>query len=79
MKAKVKERTRNGMKEPQSLLQRITPQDGQAGVVVDENNLLQIFYFQSSHMTKIFDSFPEMCSLMEHTMLTVMVCHCIVL
>ena len=34
-------------------------QGRQAGVVVDENDALQIGYLQSSHMRKLFDRFPE--------------------
>ena len=55
--------TRKGLEEPQLLLSTLqnitTTQDAQAGIVVNENNILEICYLQTNHMTKLFDRFQE--------------------
>jgi len=62
LKAKVKERTRKGLEEPQALLmtlQDITTENAQAGIVVNEDNVLQICYLQTTHMKRLYSRFPE--------------------
>jgi len=62
LKAKVKERTRIGLEEPQALLmklQGITAENAQAGIVVNEDNVLQICNLQTNHVKRLYGRFPE--------------------
>ena len=64
LKTKVRERTCKGMEDAQLLvdhLQEALRQDESArgGIVVDEDHTLELLHFQTGHMRKLFESFPE--------------------
>ena len=64
MKTKVREHTRKGLGDAQLILdhlQEALEQDKSArgGVIVDEEHTLEVLYFQTGHMSKIFRRFPE--------------------
>ena len=64
LKTKVREHTRRGLEDAQLILdhlQEALEQDKSArgGAVVDEEHTLELLYFQTGHMSKIFKKFPE--------------------
>ena len=64
LKMKLKEQTRKGLQEPRLLLccfHNFTKYDESAstGIVVNEEHILQLCYIQTSHMTDLFEKFPE--------------------
>ena len=64
LKTKVRECTRKGMEDAQAVvdhLQEALRQDKSArgGLVVDEDHTLELLYYQTGHMRKLFKSFPE--------------------
>jgi hypothetical protein len=64
LKAKVKEKARHGLQDAQLLLdclQEALDRDKAArgGLIVNEDHVLELFYFQSGHMRKLFGKFPE--------------------
>lgn len=64
IKTKVREETRMGLQDAQLVLNQLTDalqadQGARGGVVVDDSNTLAILYYESSHMVKLFDKFPE--------------------
>ena len=64
LKTKVRERTRKGIEDAQLVvdhLQEALRQDKSArgGIVVDEDHTLELLHFQTGHMRKLFESFPE--------------------
>ena len=64
LKTKVREETRMGLRDAQLVLDKLTDairadQGARGGVLVDDSNTLAILYSESSHMTELFNKFPE--------------------
>ena len=67
LKTKVREETRMGLRDAQIVLDKLTDalqvdKGARGGVVVDDSDTLAILYYESSHMAKLFDKFPEILS-----------------
>lgn len=64
VKTKAREQSKMGLRDAQLVLDKLTEalqmdSGARGGVVVDESNVLNILYFESSHMANLFNKFPE--------------------